>query len=118
MAFMAVVALITLSAIPRPVHATALTYSVAAHERACFYTWTDVPKKKLGFYFAVRIASPCFALLLATVQHVLLERLWSPQTAWFLDSPIHLYSSQLPSRYFQFSLFFTSLSPRSDSLCT
>ncbi|KAK3819955.1 MAG: emp24/gp25L/p24 family/GOLD-domain-containing protein [Benniella sp.] len=51
---MAVVALITLSAIPRPVHATALTYSVAAHERACFYTWTDVPKKKLGFYFAVQ----------------------------------------------------------------
>jgi hypothetical protein len=33
--------------------ATALTYNVGAHERACFYAWADVPKKKLAFYFAV-----------------------------------------------------------------
>ncbi|KAF9283521.1 hypothetical protein BGZ68_005308 [Mortierella alpina] len=36
------------------VEATALTYNVAAHEKACFYTWTDVPKKKIAFYFAVQ----------------------------------------------------------------
>ncbi|KAG0029762.1 hypothetical protein BGZ82_007735 [Podila clonocystis] len=36
------------------VDATALTYNVAAHERACFYTWVDAPKKKLAFYFAVQ----------------------------------------------------------------
>ncbi|KAG0332940.1 hypothetical protein BG004_001033 [Podila humilis] len=36
------------------VDATALTYNVAAHERACFYTWVDTPKKKLAFYFAVQ----------------------------------------------------------------
>ncbi|KAL1915711.1 uncharacterized protein VTP21DRAFT_6470 [Calcarisporiella thermophila] len=34
--------------------ATALTYSVAAHERACFYTQVDLPGKKIGFYFAVQ----------------------------------------------------------------
>ncbi|OZJ01838.1 hypothetical protein BZG36_05296 [Bifiguratus adelaidae] len=34
--------------------ATALTYNVAAHERACFYTWSDVPGKKIAFYFAVQ----------------------------------------------------------------
>jgi hypothetical protein len=33
--------------------ATALTYNVAAHEKACFYTWADVPGKKVAFYFAV-----------------------------------------------------------------
>ncbi|KAF9937815.1 hypothetical protein BGZ75_002957 [Mortierella antarctica] len=36
------------------VEATALTYNVAAHEKACFYTWADVPKKKIAFYFAVQ----------------------------------------------------------------
>ncbi|KAG0063350.1 hypothetical protein BGZ90_002702 [Linnemannia elongata] len=36
------------------VDATALTYNVGAHERACFYVWADVPKKKLAFYFAVQ----------------------------------------------------------------
>ncbi|KAF9926900.1 hypothetical protein FBU30_003621 [Linnemannia zychae] len=34
--------------------ATALTYNVGAHERACFYAWVDIPKKKLAFYFAVQ----------------------------------------------------------------
>ncbi|KAF9151266.1 hypothetical protein BG015_006883 [Linnemannia schmuckeri] len=34
--------------------ATALTYNVGAHERACFYAWADVPKKKVAFYFAVQ----------------------------------------------------------------
>ncbi|KAG0271147.1 hypothetical protein BGZ95_001091 [Linnemannia exigua] len=34
--------------------ATALTYNVGAHERACFYAWSDVPKKKIAFYFAVQ----------------------------------------------------------------
>jgi hypothetical protein len=33
--------------------ATALTYNVAAHEKACFYSWADVPGKKVAFYFAV-----------------------------------------------------------------
>lgn len=35
------------------VEATALTYNVAAHEKACFYLWADIPKKKMSFYFAV-----------------------------------------------------------------
>ena len=35
------------------VEASALTYNVAAHERACFYAWANEPKKKLAFYFAV-----------------------------------------------------------------
>ncbi|KAI8344736.1 emp24/gp25L/p24 family/GOLD-domain-containing protein [Chlamydoabsidia padenii] len=34
--------------------ATALTYNVAANERACFYTWSDTIGKKIGFYFAVQ----------------------------------------------------------------
>ncbi|KAG2182147.1 hypothetical protein INT43_007074 [Umbelopsis isabellina] len=34
--------------------ATALTYNVAAHEKACFYSWADVPGKKVAFYFAVQ----------------------------------------------------------------
>ncbi|KAF9937618.1 hypothetical protein BGZ65_001343 [Modicella reniformis] len=34
--------------------ATALTYNVGAHEKACFYTWADIPKKKIAFYFAVQ----------------------------------------------------------------
>lgn len=37
--------------------ATALTYNVAAHEKACFYTWADVPGKKVAFYFAVSFSS-------------------------------------------------------------
>ncbi|GJJ69388.1 hypothetical protein EMPS_01734 [Entomortierella parvispora] len=36
------------------VEATALTYNVAAHEKACFYAWANEPKKKLAFYFAVQ----------------------------------------------------------------
>ncbi|KAI8096687.1 emp24/gp25L/p24 family/GOLD-domain-containing protein [Halteromyces radiatus] len=27
---------------------------MAANEHACFYTWTDTPGKKIGFYFAVQ----------------------------------------------------------------
>ncbi|KAL7754015.1 hypothetical protein RI367_000948 [Sorochytrium milnesiophthora] len=34
--------------------ATALTYQVAAHERACFYAMAADVGKKLGFYFAVQ----------------------------------------------------------------
>ncbi|KAI8988676.1 emp24/gp25L/p24 family/GOLD-domain-containing protein [Pilobolus umbonatus] len=34
--------------------ATALTYNVAASEKACFYTSIDKPGKKIGFYFAVQ----------------------------------------------------------------
>lgn len=52
MALVALVALLSVSTVPK-VDATALTYNVAAHERACFYTYVDVPKKKLAFYFAV-----------------------------------------------------------------
>jgi hypothetical protein len=38
---------------PQGSHATALTYNLAANEKACFYIWADKPGKKLGFYFAV-----------------------------------------------------------------
>ncbi|KAI8335315.1 emp24/gp25L/p24 family/GOLD-domain-containing protein [Chlamydoabsidia padenii] len=34
--------------------ATALTYNLAANEEACFYTFTNTPGKKIGFYFAVQ----------------------------------------------------------------
>ncbi|KAF9203520.1 hypothetical protein BGZ49_006322 [Haplosporangium sp. Z 27] len=54
LALMALVAILSVSSITKPVDATALTYNVAAHERACFYTWSDIPKKKLAFYFAVQ----------------------------------------------------------------
>ncbi|KAF8938359.1 emp24/gp25L/p24 family/GOLD-domain-containing protein [Dissophora ornata] len=54
MALIALVALLSVSTITKPVDATALTYNVAAHEKACFYTWADVPKKKIAFYFAVQ----------------------------------------------------------------
>ncbi|KAG0200898.1 hypothetical protein BGX28_006173 [Mortierella sp. GBA30] len=50
---MAIVAILSLLLSGR-VDATALTYNVAAHEKACFYTWADVPKKKIAFYFAVQ----------------------------------------------------------------
>ncbi|KAI9140177.1 emp24/gp25L/p24 family/GOLD-domain-containing protein [Paraphysoderma sedebokerense] len=36
------------------VSATALTYTVAAHERACFYAHSDHVGRKVGFYFAVQ----------------------------------------------------------------
>ncbi|KAG0357712.1 hypothetical protein BG005_003199 [Podila minutissima] len=48
----ALMAILTFSS--TKVDATALTYNVAAHERACFYTWVDAEKKKLAFYFAVQ----------------------------------------------------------------
>ncbi|KAI1308443.1 hypothetical protein EDD11_004266 [Mortierella claussenii] len=54
MALVALAALLSVSTLTKPVEATALTYNVAAHERACFYTWADVPKKKIAFYFAVQ----------------------------------------------------------------
>lgn len=38
---------------PQGSNATALTYNLAANEKACFYIWADKPGKKLGFYFAV-----------------------------------------------------------------
>lgn len=58
LALMALVALLSVSTIsPAVVDATALTYNVAAHERACFYAWNDIPKKKIAFYFAVRTSS-------------------------------------------------------------
>ncbi|KAF9581831.1 hypothetical protein BGW38_001017 [Lunasporangiospora selenospora] len=54
MALVALVTLFSLSTITKGVDATSLTYNVAAHERACFYTWADEPSKKIGFYFAVQ----------------------------------------------------------------
>ncbi|CDS09472.1 hypothetical protein LRAMOSA10832 [Lichtheimia ramosa] len=39
---------------PSTTEATALTYNVHANEKACFYLWSDVPGKKVGFYFAVQ----------------------------------------------------------------
>ena len=47
-----VAALVVMTTTSR-VEATALTYNVAAHEKACFYAWANEPKKKLAFYFAV-----------------------------------------------------------------
>ncbi|RCH90647.1 hypothetical protein CU097_004075 [Rhizopus azygosporus] len=46
--------LFTLATLPSGSEATALTYSVAANEKACFYVMTDKPGKKIGFYFAVQ----------------------------------------------------------------
>lgn len=37
--------------------ATALTYKLAANEKACFYTQTEKAGLKVAFYFAVRIRS-------------------------------------------------------------
>ncbi|RCI02682.1 hypothetical protein CU098_012436, partial [Rhizopus stolonifer] len=39
---------------PTGTQATALTYSLLANEKACFYQWVDIPGKKLGLYFAVQ----------------------------------------------------------------
>ncbi|KAI9490884.1 emp24/gp25L/p24 family/GOLD-domain-containing protein [Zychaea mexicana] len=39
---------------PSSTNATALTYNVAANEKACFYLFADTPGKKVGFYFAVQ----------------------------------------------------------------
>ncbi|KAK9456989.1 emp24/gp25L/p24 family/GOLD-domain-containing protein [Dipodascopsis uninucleata] len=36
------------------VSATALTYNVAANEKACFYTYNEKPGVKVAFYFAVQ----------------------------------------------------------------
>ncbi|KAF9428885.1 hypothetical protein BGZ94_000664 [Podila epigama] len=47
-------ALISFLHLSTSVEATALTYNVAAHEKACFYLWADVPNKKMSFYFAVQ----------------------------------------------------------------
>lgn len=40
------------------VSATALTYKLAAHEKACFYAAVEEVNAKVAFYFAVRPASP------------------------------------------------------------
>ncbi|KAI8333224.1 emp24/gp25L/p24 family/GOLD-domain-containing protein [Blakeslea trispora] len=46
--------LLCLISAPIQVSATALTYSLLANEKACFYIWNDKPGKKVGFYFAVQ----------------------------------------------------------------
>jgi hypothetical protein len=40
------------------VSATALTYKLSAHEKACFYTLAEQKGVKVAFYFAVRPPSP------------------------------------------------------------
>lgn len=40
------------------VSATALTYKLQAHEKACFYTATKNKGEKIAFYFAVRFPIP------------------------------------------------------------
>jgi hypothetical protein len=40
------------------VSATALTYKLAAHEKACFYTYVEEKGAKVAFYFAVRPSPP------------------------------------------------------------
>jgi len=60
MASVAMLAMVTLSFFARTVDATALTYNIGAHEKACFYTWADVPSKKIAFYFSVSPYSSVF----------------------------------------------------------
>ena len=38
------------------VSATALTYKLAAHEKACFYANVEEKGAKVAFYFAVRLS--------------------------------------------------------------
>lgn len=38
------------------VYATALTYRLEAHEKACFFATTEHKGTKLAFYFAVRLS--------------------------------------------------------------
>lgn len=40
------------------VSATALTYKLQAHEKACFYTATKNKGEKIAFYFAVGFPIP------------------------------------------------------------
>lgn len=49
-----------LSLIVSTVSATALTYKVAAHEKACFFASTEKVDTKIAFYFAVRSVSRFF----------------------------------------------------------
>ena len=42
-------------------YGSALTTTVQAHERSCFYAWVDKEGEKVGFYFAV--SSPCLVQL-------------------------------------------------------
>ncbi|KAI8363657.1 emp24/gp25L/p24 family/GOLD-domain-containing protein [Mortierella sp. GBAus27b] len=51
---LALTTLFSLTLLTKPADATSLTYKVMAHEKACFYTWVDVPRKKVAFYFAVQ----------------------------------------------------------------
>ncbi|KAI7893643.1 emp24/gp25L/p24 family/GOLD-domain-containing protein [Mucor mucedo] len=39
---------------PSVVDATALTYNIAANEKACFYIMNNKPGSKVGFYYAVQ----------------------------------------------------------------
>ncbi len=45
----------TVPAVCAHASATALTYKLQAHEKACFYTGTKTRGEKVAFYFAVRI---------------------------------------------------------------
>jgi hypothetical protein len=52
-AMLALTALFSFSLFATPADATALTYRLLAHEKACFYAWADIPRKKVSLYFAV-----------------------------------------------------------------
>ncbi|KAG0233309.1 hypothetical protein BGW42_007507 [Actinomortierella wolfii] len=52
MALIAFLAILSFSS--KTAEASALTYNVAAHERACFYIWAEEAGKKVAFYFAVQ----------------------------------------------------------------
>lgn len=45
--------------------ASALTTTISAHERSCFYAWVDKEGEKVGFYFAVRPFAGCSSRALA-----------------------------------------------------
>lgn len=66
-------ALLLLLSLPLLVHGTALTYNVAAHEKACFFTWADAPGKKVAFYFAVTSSFPSSSVFSNIVQNATLS---------------------------------------------
>jgi hypothetical protein len=45
--------LVLLLTAPLPAAGSALTTTIAAHERSCFYAYVDKVGEKVGFYFAV-----------------------------------------------------------------
>lgn len=47
--------LLVIASLLAAVYATALTYRLEAHEKACFFAQVDNKGTKVAFYFAVRL---------------------------------------------------------------